>query len=247
MEYGEKGMNLFPAIDLYEGKAVRLVKGDYGQMTVYSECPEELGVEFRCAGAQYLHTVDLEGAKDGTTPNIETVEKLVATSGLKVQVGGGIRSPEIVRRYLDAGVHRVIIGTAAVTDPAFLQDMVDKYREKIAVGVDVRDGMAAIRGWQEKSALTCDALFQRLTEAGVQTVICTDISKDGMLAGPNLKMYKSLAEKYSVRLIASGGVTTLEDVKKLRDMDLYGAILGKAIYTGTIDLSAAVLACRGIL
>lgn len=240
-------MNLFPAIDLYEGKAVRLVKGDYAQMTVYSEHPEELGVEFRCAGAEYLHTVDLEGAKNGTTPNLDTVEKLVATSGLKVQVGGGIRSPEIVRRYLDAGVHRVIIGTAAVTDPKFLQNMVQAYGEKIAVGVDVRDGMAAIRGWQEQSALTCDALFQRLTAAGVQTVICTDISKDGMLAGPNMEMYKNLSEKYTVRLIASGGITTLEDVKKLRDMGLYGAILGKALYTGTIDLAAAVLACRGAL
>ena len=156
-------MNLFPAIDLYEGKAVRLVKGDYAQMTVYSEHPEELGMEFCCAGAQYLHTVDLEGAKDGTTPNLAVVEKLVETSGLKVQVGGGIRNPEIVHRYLDAGVHRVIIGTAAVTDPSFLQKMVDRYGEKIAVGVDVRDGMAAIRGWQEKSALSCDALFGRLT------------------------------------------------------------------------------------
>lgn len=240
-------MNLFPAIDLYEGKAVRLVKGDYAQMTVYSEHPEELGMEFCCAGAQYLHTVDLEGAKDGTTPNLAVVEKLVETSGLKVQVGGGIRNPEIVHRYLDAGVHRVIIGTAAVTNPSFLQKMVDRYGEKIAVGVDVRDGMAAIRGWQEKSALSCDALFGRLTEAGVQTVICTDISKDGMLAGPNMEMYKNLSEKYSVRLIASGGVTTLEDVKKLRDMQLYGAILGKAIYTGAIDLAAAVLACQGVL
>ena len=240
-------MNLFPAIDLYEGKAVRLVKGDYAQMTVYSEHPEELGMEFCCAVAQYLHTVDLEGAKDGTTPNLAVVEKLVETSGLKVQVGGGIRTPEIVHRYLDAGVHRVIIGTAAVTDPSFLQKMVDRYGEKIAVGVDVRDGMAAIRGWQEKSALSCDALFGRLTEAGVQTVICTDISKDGMLAGPNMEMYKNLSEKYSVRLIASGGVTTLEDVKKLRDMQLYGAILGKAIYTGAIDLAAAVLACQGVL
>lgn len=240
-------MNLFPAIDLYEGKAVRLVKGDYAQMTVYSENPEELGVAFRCAGAEYLHTVDLEGAKDGTTPNLETVQKLVQTSGLKVQVGGGIRSPEIVRRYLDAGVHRVIIGTAAVTDPDFLQDMVETYGGQIAVGVDVRDGMAAIRGWQEQSELTCDALFARLTKAGVQTVICTDISKDGMLAGPNMEMYKDLSEKYKVRLIASGGITTLDDVKKLRDMDLYGAILGKSIYTGSIDLAAAVLACRGVL
>ena len=240
-------MKLFPAIDLYEGKAVRLQRGDYAQMTVYSENPEELGVEFRCAGAEYLHTVDLEGAKDGTTPNLETVEKLVAASGLKVQVGGGIRSPEIVRRYLDAGVHRVIIGTAAVTDPEFLTVMVSAYAETIAVGVDVRDGMAAIRGWQEQSTLTCDALFQRLTDAGVQTVICTDISKDGMLAGPNMEMYRRLNETYPVRIIASGGVTTLEDVKALRDMDLYGAILGKALYTGSIDLPAAVLACKGLL
>lgn len=233
-------MELFPAIDLIGGCAVRLVKGDYAQKTVYSENPEEVARSFAAAGAKYLHVVDLEGAKDGGTPNLETIQNIVETGGLLVEVGGGIRSEEVIQKYLDAGVFRVILGTAAVQNPVFLEEMVRKYGEKIAVGVDIKDGMVAIKGWTEVSQESCFAFCEKLQKIGVKTIICTDISKDGLLSGTNLELYKELSEKFSVDIVASGGVTTLEDVKKLADMGLYGAILGKALYTGNIDLKAAV-------
>lgn len=238
-------MELFPAIDLIGGCAVRLVKGDYAQKTVYSENPGEVARSFAAAGAKYLHVVDLEGAKDGGTPNLETIRTIVETGGLQVEVGGGIRSEEVIRKYLDAGVFRVILGTAAVQNPAFLEEMVQKYGEKIAVGVDIKDGMVAIKGWTEVSAESCFDFCEKLQKIGVKTIICTDISKDGLLSGTNLELYKALSEKFSVDIVASGGVTTLEDVKKLADMGLYGAILGKALYTGNIDLKAAVELTRG--
>lgn len=233
-------MKLFPAIDLIEGCAVRLVKGDYAQKTVYSENPAEVARSFAAAGAEYLHVVDLEGAKNGGTPNLETIRKIVQTGGLRVEVGGGIRSEEVVKAYLEAGVYRVILGTAAVENPAFLEEMVRKYGERIAVGVDIKDGRVAIKGWTEVSAESCFAFCEKLEKIGVKTIICTDISKDGLLAGTNLELYRALSEKFSVDIVASGGVTTLEDVKKLAEMGLYGAILGKALYTGSIDLKAAV-------
>lgn len=233
-------MELFPAIDLIGGCAVRLVKGDYAQKTVYSETPVEVARSFAAAGARYLHVVDLEGAKNGGTPNLETIKNIVKTGGLLVEVGGGIRSEEVIKKYLDAGVFRVILGTAAVQNPAFLEEMVQKYGEKIAVGVDIKDGMVAIKGWTEVSCESCFDFCEKLQKIGVKTIICTDISKDGLLSGTNLGLYKVLSEKFSVDIVASGGVTTLEDVKKLSDMGLYGAILGKALYTGNIDLKAAV-------
>lgn len=233
-------MELFPAIDLIGGCAVRLVKGDYAQKTVYSETPVEVARSFAEAGARYLHVVDLEGAKNGGTPNLETIKNIVKTGGLLVEVGGGIRSEEVIKKYLDAGVFRVILGTAAVQEPAFLEEMVLKYGEKIAVGVDIKDGMVAIKGWTEVSCESCFDFCEKLQKIGVKTIICTDISKDGLLSGTNLELYKALSEKFSVDIVASGGVTTLEDVKKLSDMGLYGAILGKALYTGNIDLKAAV-------
>lgn len=233
-------MELFPAIDLIGGCAVRLVKGDYAQKTVYSENPEEVARSFAAAGARYLHVVDLEGAKDGGTPNLETIRNIVETSGLLVEVGGGIRSEEVIQKYLDAGVFRVILGTAAVQNPAFLEKMVQKYSEKTAVGVDIKDGMVAIKGWTEVSQESCFDFCEKLQKIGVKTIICTDISKDGLLSGTNMELYKELSEKFSVDIVASGGVTTLEDVKKLADLGLYGAILGKALYTGNIDLKTAV-------
>lgn len=233
-------MELFPAIDLIGGCAVRLVKGDYAQKTVYSETPVEVARSFAAAGARYLHVVDLEGAKNGGTPNLETIKNIVKTGGLLVEVGGGIRSEEVIKKYLDVGVFRVILGTAAVQEPAFLEEMVLKYGEKIAVGVDIKDGMVAIKGWTEVSCESCFDFCEKLQKIGVKTIICTDISKDGLLSGTNLELYKALSEKFSVDIVASGGVTTLEDVKKLSDMGLYGAILGKALYTGNIDLKAAV-------
>ena len=233
-------MELFPAIDLIGGCAVRLVKGDYAQKTVYSENPAEVARSFAEAGAKYLHVVDLEGAKDGGTPNLETIQNIVENGNLLVEVGGGIRSEEVIKKYLDAGVFRVILGTAAVQNPAFLEEMVQKYGEKIAVGVDIKDGMVAIKGWTEVSAESCFDFCEKLQKIGVKTIICTDISKDGLLSGTNLELYKELSEKFSVDIVASGGVTTLDDVKKLADMGMYGAILGKALYTGNIDLKAAV-------
>lgn len=238
-------MELFPAIDLIGGCAVRLVKGDYTQKTVYSDNPAEVAKSFAAAGAKYLHVVDLEGAKDGGTPNLETIQNIVENGGLLVEVGGGIRSEEVVQKYLDAGVFRVILGTAAVQNPAFLEDMVQKYGEKIAVGVDIKDGMVAIKGWTEVSAESCFDFCEKLQKIGVKTIICTDISKDGLLSGTNLELYKELSEKFSVDIVASGGVTTLDDVKKLADMGMYGAILGKALYTGNIDLKAAVELTKG--
>ena len=238
-------MELFPAIDLIGGCAVRLVKGDYAQKTVYSDNPAEVAKSFAAAGAKYLHVVDLEGAKDGGTPNLETIKNIVENGGLLVEVGGGIRSEEVIQKYLDAGVFRVILGTAAVQNPAFLEDMVQKYGEKIAVGVDIKDGMVAIKGWTEVSAESCFDFCEKLQKIGVKTIICTDISKDGLLSGTNLELYKELSEKFSVDIVASGGVTTLDDVKKLAEMGMYGAILGKALYTGNIDLKAAVELTKG--
>ena len=237
-------MKLFPAIDLYEGKAVRLYKGDYQQMTIYSDDPLSVAKGFRDAGAEYLHVVDLEGAKTGQTPNLELIRTITAQSGLQVEVGGGIRSEEVIRSYLDAGVLRVILGTAAITQPGFVAEMVAKYGDGIAVGVDVRDGLVAIRGWTEVSDQKCFDFCRKMQDVGVKTIICTDISKDGVLGGTNLQLYKDLSQTLSLDIVASGGVSSLGDVKSLRDMGLYGAILGKALYTGALDLRAAVAAVK---
>ena len=233
-------MNLFPAIDLIGGKAVRLVKGDYAQVTVYSDSPVKVAKYFEECGAKYLHVVDLEGARDGSLANLETIKDIIKNTGLFVEVGGGIRSLETVKKYIEAGAKRVIIGTAAVTDPEFLEAAVAAYGEKIAVGVDIKDGMVAIKGWTETSALSCFDFCEKLSDMGIKTIICTDISKDGLLAGTNLALYRELSEKFSMDITASGGVSTLDDVKKLCEMDMYGAILGKALYTGNIDLREAL-------
>lgn len=233
-------MKLFPAIDIIEGCAVRLVKGDYAKKTVYSTQPVAVAKSFAEAGATYLHLVDLEGAKDGGTPNLEVIREIVNESGLLVEVGGGIRSEETVEKYLEAGVFRVILGTAAVNHPQFLIKMVEKYGDKIAVGVDIKDGKVAVKGWTELSEESCFDFCEKLEKIGVKTIICTDISKDGLLAGTNLALYKEMSEKFRVDIVASGGVTTLEDVDQLQSMGLYGAILGKALYTGNIDLKQAI-------
>ena len=238
-------MNIFPAIDLIDGKAVRLVRGDYAQMTVYSDDPVSVARSFAACGAKYLHVVDLEGARDGSTPNIETVKALIRESGLLVEIGGGIRSMETVKKYMDAGAYRVIIGTAAVTDPDFLDEALAAYGDRIAVGVDIRDGMVAIKGWTELSALTCFDFCEQLQKKGISTVICTDISKDGLLGGTNLSLYADMAKRFQLNITASGGVSTVGDVQRLAEMGLYGAILSKALYTGDLDLGAALQAAGG--
>ena len=237
-------MILFPAIDLYEGKAVRLFKGDYDRMTVYSEHPEEIGRDFAACGATHIHLVDLEGARNGETPNLETVLKIRAASGLFCEIGGGVRNMDVVERYLNAGLDRVILGTAAVEDEAFLRRAVEKYGEKIAVGADVRDGFIAVKGWTEKSAIGLMDFCKKMEKIGVRTLICTDISRDGAMRGTNREMYRELSEKLGLQITASGGVSSLADVESLRKMNLYGAIIGKAYYTGDIDLKKALEVAR---
>ncbi len=237
-------MNIFPAIDLFEGKAVRLFKGDYNQMTVYSEQPEKVALYFKECGAEYIHLVDLEGAKSGETPNFEIVKKIIEVSGLKAEIGGGIRSEAVIEKYINAGAYRVILGTAAATDPAFLERVAKKYGEKIAVGCDLKDGFVATKGWTDTTNETGEEFFARVEKLGIKTVICTDISRDGAMKGTNLELYKELSKKFSIDIIASGGVTDMSDIENLAQMDIYGAILGKAIYTGNIDLKTAIKAAK---
>ena len=234
-------MNLFPAIDLYGGKAVRLYKGNYDEMTVYNDDPVAVAKDFEACGAKYIHLVDLEGARTGETPNLDVIRRIVSETNLFAEVGGGIRSMETIEKYVSAGVKRVILGTAAVTNPSFLLAALLKYGKAVAVGVDIRDGYVAIHGWTENSALHYTDFMAKLTEFGVQTVIVTDISRDGAMKGTNRSLYAELSENFpALNVIASGGVSSLDDVKALADMELYGAIVGKAYYTGAIDLCEAV-------
>lgn len=242
-------MIIYPAIDLYDGKAVRLFKGDYAEMTVYSSDPSKIAVDFISSGARRIHVVDLEGARVGTTPNFETVcaikkaaDETAAALGSKafVEIGGGIRNRETVSKYIEAGIDRVILGTAAVKDPDFLTAVVAEYGEKIAVGIDVKDGYVAIKGWTELSGFTLEEFARRMQSIGVRTIICTDISRDGAMRGTNHEMYKALSETLNMDLVASGGVSSLEDVRQLADLNIHGAIIGKAYYTGAISLQEAV-------
>ena len=233
-------MHIFPAIDLYDGKAVRLLKGDYRKMTVYSDNPLEIAKDFEKAGAAFLHVVDLEGAKTGETPNIGTIERIVQNTSLFTEVGGGIRTLETVEKYVNAGVGRVILGTAAVKDEEFLQSAVRIYGDKIAVGIDIKDGFVAIKGWTDLSAFTPFEFCEKMQNIGVKTVICTDVSKDGAMQGTNVGLYKDMSEKFDINIIASGGVSSLDDIKKLKALGIYGAIIGKAYYTGAISLAEAI-------
>ena len=235
-------MLIFPAIDLYGGKAVRLYKGDYKQMTVYSDDPVSVARDFESKGAKYIHMVDLEGAKSDSvsTPNLSIVEKVAKETGLFVEIGGGIRDMATVERYFSAGVSRVILGTAAVTDEKFLLSAVGKYGARIAVGADVKDGFIAIKGWIEKSEYTLDAFLEKLSGIGVDTVICTDVSRDGAMKGTNTALYAEIAAKYKIGLIASGGVSGMDDLQNLSRIGIDGAIIGKAYYTGAIDLKKAI-------
>jgi len=238
-------MILLPAIDLFGGQAVRLYQGDYNQMTVYDPDPLHTVRQFERAGATHLHLVDLEGAKTGRTTNLPVIQRIAAQTNLLIEVGGGIRTMDTVRRYLEAGASRVILGTAAVTDPAFTAQAVAQYGEKIAVGADLKDGKVAIKGWLETAQDSVEDFFTKLCKLGVSTVICTDVSKDGMLAGTNVDLYRQLSQKFSLDLIASGGVSSQEDLTRLKELGLYGAILGKALYTGALDLKTALKEMEG--
>lgn len=233
-------MLIFPAIDLYDKKAVRLLKGDYAQMTVYSDDPVSIALDFKNKGAEWIHIVDLEGAKDGTTPNLDVVCDIKKKSGLKCEIGGGIRTMEKIKTYIDAGLDRVILGTAAVTEPGFALQAVKEYGDKIAVGVDIKDGCVALKGWVEKSELDAFDFCEEMESIGVKTIICTDISKDGAMQGTNRELYSQLKARFKVQITASGGVSTIDDIIALREKELYGAIIGKAYYTKAIDLAQAI-------
>lgn len=237
-------MLIFPAIDLLEGQAVRLLKGDYTQKTVYSDDPLQVAKDFKQQGASCIHIVDLEGARDGTTPNLPIVCAIKEETGLFCEIGGGIRSMDVIKRYIDAGIDRVILGTAAVADRELLQNAVAQYGEKIAVGVDIKDGKVAVKGWLIDSGLDAFAFCREMVAVGIKTLICTDISKDGAMQGTNRELYRELSKEFSVQITASGGVSTIDDVKALRNMDLYGAIIGKAYYTKAIDLAEAIEVAR---
>lgn len=233
-------MNIFPAIDLVGGKAVRLFKGDYDKMTVYNDNPLEVACDFEKNGAKFIHLVDLEGAKNGETPNFEVIKSIAENTELFTEVGGGIRNIETIKRYIEVGVDRCILGTAAVENEDFLKEAVKLYGDKVAVGVDIKDGFVATRGWTEKTEYECFVFCDKIQKIGVKTLICTDISKDGAMQGTNHELYRELTKKFDMNIIASGGVSSIEDVKKLRTLDIYGAIIGKAYYTGAINLKDAI-------
>ena len=233
-------MIIFPAIDLYDGAAVRLFKGDYAQKTVYSNNPAAVALDFKKCGATHIHLVDLQGAKTGDTPNFDTVCKIKAQSGLFCEIGGGIRDMATVEKYVNSGLDRIILGTAAVENRDFTKKAVERFGDKIAVGIDIKDGFVAIKGWTEKSKLNAFDFCEEMQKIGVKTVICTDISKDGAMIGTNRELYRELSNRFFINIVASGGVSTIEDLAALREMNLYGAIIGKAYYTGAIDLKRAI-------
>ncbi|MBQ3118185.1 MAG: 1-(5-phosphoribosyl)-5-[Clostridia bacterium] len=233
-------MNIFPAIDLINGQVVRLLKGDYDKVTVYGNDPVSVAKDFEACGAEYIHIVDLDAAKDGKVHNFDIIKSICEKTNLKVEIGGGVRSEDVIKQYIDAGVFRVILGTIAIKNPDFTKEMIKKYGERIAIGVDISDGMVAIHGWTQVSSISCDELFSDLECAGASCVICTDISKDGAMQGTNLELYRDLSQKYSIHIVASGGVSSMDDIRALKDMNLYGAILGKALYTGAVDLKDAI-------
>ena len=232
-------MILFPAIDLSGGKAVRLLRGDYRRMTVFSDDPLAVARDFVACGATHVHLVDLDGAKDGNTPNADVVKDIATKTPLFCEIGGGVRSLDVAERYFSCGVDRVILGTAAVTDPDFLDAAVREYGRRIAVGADVKDGEIAIRGWLEKSGVKLDDFMKRMVGLGVGCVIVTDVSRDGAMKGTNRALYRELSARYDVPITASGGVSDLSDVLALRELNLYGAIVGRAYYNGAIDLRQA--------
>ena len=234
-------MLIFPAIDIIDNKAVRLLQGDYGKMTVYNDKPEDTAKDFAACGARYIHIVDLDGAKNGKVSNFDTVMKIKEASGCFCEIGGGIRSMEIAEKYLCSGIDRVILGTAALTDRDMLNEAICLYPDQIAVGVDIKDGCVAIKGWLEKTEINAFDFCKEMKDLGVQTLICTDISKDGAMKGTNLELYEKLCSIPGIQITASGGVSSMDDIKALKSMGVYAAIIGKAYYTGAIDLKEAVI------
>ena len=237
-------MILLPAIDIKDGNCVRLFRGDYATAQKVAEDPLQTACAFRAAGAEWVHMVDLDGAKDAAPKNRDIFLSCVAKSGAKIEVGGGIRSMQTVEDYLQNGISRVILGSAALKDPGFVQEAAQKYGEQIAVGIDARGEMVAAEGWLSTSSVHYIELAKKMEQLGVHTLIFTDISKDGMLQGPNLEQLAALQNAVSCHVIASGGVSTLEDIRACRQIGMHGAICGKAIYTGALDLREALAAAK---
>lgn len=237
-------MLIFPAIDISGGNVVRLHKGDYSRMTVYGKDPLAVAAAFAKAGATHMHVVDLDGAKSGGTPNIDLIMNLRRETGLFIETGGGIRSMEVIERYLNAGIDRVILGTAAIENEALIRKAAKAFGGKIAVGADLKDGFVAVRGWTERTAVTAEEFIGKLSGIGVETVVCTDISRDGAMRGTNRELYRHLSGITGMKIIASGGISNMDDVRALASMDLYGAIIGKAYYEGAIDIGEAVREAR---
>ncbi len=233
-------MYIFPAIDLFDSKAVRLLKGDYEKMTVYSDNPVDIVRDFEKNGISHMHMVDLEGAKSGDNKNFKMIARIRESSALFMQLGGGIRSMEQAEKYLDLGINRIILGTAAIEDEGLLERLVDKYQERIAVGVDVKDGIVKTHGWRKSTGIHLKDFCEKLNALNIKTIIATDISKDGAMKGTNIALYENLKQLTDADLVASGGIHSIEELKKIYDLDLYGAIIGRAYYTGDIKLSEAV-------
>ena len=237
-------MIILPAIDLFHGQAVRLLRGDYSKMTVYDPEPVNTAMKFKSEGAQWIHVVDLEGAKSGEAVNIDTVMRIREACGLKCEAGGGVRDMAAVERYVNSGIDRVILGTSAVNDEEFLREAVKNFAERIAVGVDIKNGNVAVKGWLEDSGVNALAFCQKMQDIGVKTLISTDISRDGAMIGTNRSLYAELSKTLSINIIASGGVSSLDDVKALSSLGLHGAIIGKAYYTGAVKISEAIEAAK---
>ncbi|MBQ6919972.1 MAG: 1-(5-phosphoribosyl)-5-[Synergistaceae bacterium] len=237
-------MIILPAIDLFHGQAVRLLRGDYSKMTVYDPEPVNTAMKFKSEGAQWIHVVDLEGAKSGEAVNIDTVMRIREACGLKCEAGGGVRDMAAVERYVNSGIDRVILGTSAVNDEEFLREAVKNFAERIAVGVDIKNGNVAVKGWLEDSGVNALAFCRKMQDIGVKTLISTDISRDGAMIGTNRSLYAELSKTLSINIIASGGVSSLDDVKALSSLGLHGAIIGKAYYTGAVKISEAIEAAK---
>ena len=237
-------MLIFPAIDLRDGQVVRLVEGDYDRMTVYGSDPLAVAKAYRAAGAEYLHVVDLDAAKDGEQKNLTVIQKLAAESGLRLEVGGGVRDEESAKRYLDAGVSRVILGSAAIENPQFMENLAKQYPGKVAAGVDARNGFVAIHGWKTVTDIVAYDFVESLPGRGIGTVIYTDISRDGKLQGPNIEAYQRLSQIKGLDIVASGGVSSAADISALAKLNLYAAIIGKALYDGRITLTQALDAAK---
>jgi phosphoribosylformimino-5-aminoimidazole carboxamide ribotide isomerase len=233
-------MIIYPAVDIKDGKCVRLVQGKFSDETVYSKSPVEMGLKWEKSGAEYLHVVDLDGARTGEPKNLETIGELAEKLNIPVQLGGGIRNIEIMEKILSKGLNRVILGTSAVRDLEFVKNAIKMFRDKIVIGIDAKDGMVAIEGWAKTSEFSAIGFAQKMQDIGVKTIIYTDISRDGMLVGPNLTAMDEMVKAVDLEVIASGGVSKLGDVRSLKDIGVAGAIIGKALYTGDIDLKLAM-------